>query len=252
MLRLTGIRRSFRVGPTTAEILKGVDLEIEAGEMVSIMGPSGSGKSTLMNIVGLLDRPTSGACLLDGRDVSGLRDDALSALRNRLIGFVFQSFHLLPHLTALENVGLPMVYRGNGRPEIRRRAQAVLERVGMADRTGHRPDQLSGGQKQRVAIARALVGDPALLLADEPTGALDADTAHDVLALLRQLNADGGTTMLVITHDPAVSARCRRQTHMRDGRLVEPAVVPSGGASRRSDDSPLPAKGHGHPRGLPE
>ena len=178
MLRLAGIRRSYRVGPVETEILRGVDLEVEAGEWVSVMGPSGSGKTTLMNIVGLLDRPTSGACLLGGRDVSGLRDDELSALRNRHIGFVFQSFHLLAQLTALENVCLPLVYRGAGRPEMRRRAREVLERVGMADRAGHRPDQLSGGQKQRVAIARALVGEPALLLADEPTGALDTDTAR--------------------------------------------------------------------------
>ncbi len=228
MLRLSGIRRSYRIGPATTEILRGVDLEVHAGEWVSIMGPSGSGKTTLMNIIGLLDRPTSGACLLDGRDVSGLRDDELSALRNRHIGFVFQSFHLLPQLTALENVCLPLVYRGAGRPEMRRRAREVLERVGMADRTGYRPDQLSGGQKQRVAIARALAGEPALLLADEPTGALDTETAGEVMALLRRLNEERGVTILIITHDLSVAVQCARQTRIRDGRLFEPKAGRAG------------------------
>ena len=224
MLRLTDIRRSYWIGPVTTEVLRGVDLEVDAGDLMSIMGPSGSGKTTLMNIIGLLDRPTSGACVLDGRDVSGLRDDELSALRNRHIGFVFQSFHLLPQLTALENVCLPLVYRGAGRPEMRRRAQEILERVGMADRTSHRPDQLSGGQKQRVAIARALVGEPALLLADEPTGALDIDTAGEVMALLQRLNEERGITILIITHDPSVADQCARRTRIRDGRLFEPGA----------------------------
>ena len=243
MLKLTDLRRSYRVGPVATEVLRGVDLEVDAGDLMSIMGPSGSGKTTLMNIIGLLDRPTSGACLLDGRDVSGLRDDELSALRNRHIGFVFQSFHLLPQLTALENVCLPLVYRGAGRPEMRRRAQEILERVGMADRTGHRPDQLSGGQKQRVAIARALVGEPALLLADEPTGALDTDTADEVMALLRRLNEERGITILIITHDPSVADRCMRQTRIRDGRLFEPNARLSGLAPQRSgaDAAALPA-----------
>ena len=234
MLKLTDIRRSYRVGPVATEVLRGVDLEVEAGDLMSIMGPSGSGKTTLMNIIGLLDRPTSGACLLDGRDVSGLRDDELSALRNRHIGFVFQSFHLLPQLTALENVCLPLVYRGAGRSEMRRRAREILERVGMADRIGHRPDQLSGGQKQRVAIARALVGEPALLLADEPTGALDTDTADEVMALIRLLNEERGITILIITHDPSVSDRCVRQTRIRGGRLFEPAARLSDPAPQRS------------------
>ena len=232
MLRLTDIRRSYRVGPVTAEVLRGVDLEVRAGDLMSIMGPSGSGKTTLMNIIGLLDRPTSGACVVDGRDISGLRDDELSALRNRHIGFVFQSFHLLPRLTALENVCLPLVYRGTGRPEMRRRAEEVLERVGMADRTGHRPDQLSGGQKQRVAIARALAGEPALLLADEPTGALDSDTAGEVMALLRRLNEERNVTILIITHDPSVAVQCARQTRIRDGRLFEQTAGLAGGAPR--------------------
>ncbi|MXW21312.1 MAG: ABC transporter ATP-binding protein [Gammaproteobacteria bacterium] len=221
MLKLADIRRSYSVGEVAAEVLRGVDLEVGEGDLLSIMGPSGSGKTTLMNIIGLLDRPDSGACILNGRDVQGLRDDELSALRNRHIGFVFQSFHLLPQLTALENVCLPLVYRGAPRSRMSKLAGGILERVGMADKTGNRPDQLSGGQKQRVAIARALVGDPALVLADEPTGALDADTASEVMALLGRLNAEQGITILIITHDPSVAGQCRRQTRILNGRLIE-------------------------------
>ncbi len=221
MLKLADIRRSYSVGGVETDILRGVDLEVGAGDLLSIMGPSGSGKTTLMNIIGLLDRPDSGACILNGRDVQGLRDDELAALRNRHIGFVFQSFHLLPQLTALENVGLPLVYRGVPRSQISTRAGEILERVGMADKIGNRPDQLSGGQKQRVAIARALVGDPALVLADEPTGALDADTASEVMALLGRLNTEQGITILIITHDPSVAGQCRRQTRILNGRLFE-------------------------------
>ncbi len=230
MLSLVDIHRSYRLGPLTAQVLRGVDLEVRAGDVVSIMGPSGSGKTTLMNIIGLLDRPTTGACVFEGRDVSGLGDDALSALRNRHIGFVFQSFHLLPRLTALENVCLPLVYRGARRAETARRARAVLERVGMGERIHHRPDQLSGGQKQRVAIARALVGEPALLLADEPTGALDADTAREAMDLLLELNAERGVTILIITHDPAIASQCARQARIRDGRLVEATAHDPGAA----------------------
>ena len=238
MLKLADICRSYRVGPVMTEVLREVDLEVDAGDLISIMGPSGSGKTTLMNIIGLLDRPTSGTCLLDGRDISGLRDDELSALRNRHIGFVFQSFHLLPQLTALENVCLPLVYRGTGRLEMHRRAQAILERVGMGDRIGHRPDQLSGGQKQRVAIARALVGEPALLLADEPTGALDTGTATEVMELLLRLNTEQGITILIITHDRSVARQCARQTRIRDGRLFELEVQRSSLDPQQSADSP--------------
>ena len=222
-LRLIGVGRSFRVGPVTAEVLRGVDLEVAAGGTVSIMGPSGSGKTTLMNIVGLLDRPSAGRYILDGRDVSALGDDALSRLRNAHIGFVFQAFHLLPRLSAAENVCVPLVYRGAGRGAALRRARAMLERVGMGDRLEHRPDQLSGGQKQRVAIARALVGEPSLLLADEPTGALDADTAGETMELLLGLNAERGVTILIITHDPAVAGLCARRMRIRDGALAEAA-----------------------------
>ena len=221
MLQLTDIRRSFQVGPVSMEVLRGVDLEVKSGDLLSIMGQSGSGKTTLMNIIGLLDQPTSGQCVIGGRDASRLRDDELSALRNRHVGFVFQSFHLLPRMTALENVCLPLVYRGIGRSELRRRAGEMLTRVGMGERLDHRPGQLSGGQKQRVAIARALVGEPALLLADEPTGALDPDTAREVMALLKELNDEQGITILIITHDPAVANQCRRQTRLVEGRLAE-------------------------------
>ncbi|MCY3597093.1 MAG: ABC transporter ATP-binding protein [Rhodospirillales bacterium] len=222
-LRLVDVRKSYRIGPVTTEVLRGVNLEVEAGDLVSIMGPSGSGKTTLMNIIGLLDRPSSGCHVLDGRDVSGLGDDALARLRNAHVGFVFQAFHLLPRLTAAENVCVPLVYRGTGRREALRLARAMLERIGMGDRLEHRPDQLSGGQKQRVAIARALVGGPALLLADEPTGALDGDTAGETMGLLLELNTEQGVTVLIITHDPAVARRCARQMRIDDGRLREEA-----------------------------
>ena len=190
------------------------------GELLSIMGPSGSGKSTLMNIIGLLGRPTAGSYFLDGRDVSSMKDRELSAFRNMHIGFVFQSFNLLDHLTALENVAVPLVYRGLGRGEIRRRARAMLGKVGMEDRLGHKPDQLSGGQKQRVAIARALVGKPSVVLADEPTGALDSDTADEVMQLLIRLNREDRITILIITHDLLVSRLCERQTMIRGGALL--------------------------------
>jgi len=238
MLHLTDIRRTWRIGPVTTEVLRGVDLAVGAGDLMSVMGPSGSGKTTLMNIVGLLDRPTTGRYVLDGRDVSKLGDDELSALRNAHIGFVFQSFQLLPRLTAVENVALPLVYRGAGRAEMRRRAHAVLERVGMGERAGHRPDQLSGGQKQRVAIARALVGEPAVLLADEPTGALDADTAREVMALLVRLNAEQGVTILIITHDPLIARQCTRQVRIRDGRLLEATPRGPGAAGAASPRRP--------------
>ena len=224
MLELVDICKSYRLGPVEVEVLKGARLVVEAGDLLSIMGPSGSGKSTLMNIVGLLGRPTSGTYRLGGRDVSALNDRALSAFRNAHIGFVFQSFNLLGHLTALENAALPLVYRGLGGREMRRRAGAILEKVGMGDRLGHRPDQLSGGQKQRVAIARALVGTPSVVLADEPTGALDSDTAEEVMRLMIRLNRDEEIAVVIITHDPVVSMQCRRRAVIRDGVLFEDAA----------------------------
>ena len=241
MLHLTDIHRAYRIGPVTTEILRGVDLAVGAGDLMSIMGPSGSGKTTLMNIIGLLDRPTSGRYVIDGRDVSKLADDALSTLRNAHIGFVFQSFQLLPRLSAVENVSLPLVYRGTGRAQMRRRAREVLERVGMSERADYRPDQLSGGQKQRVAIARALVGEPAVVLADEPTGALDTATAREVMALLARLNAEQKVTILIITHDPRVARQCARQVRIHEGRLIETAAGAPGASGAAS--SPPPGTG---------
>ncbi len=221
MLELSDIRKTYRLGPVEVEVLKGIDLRVEAGDLMSIMGPSGSGKSTLMNILGLLGRPTSGTYRIAGRDIATMKDRELSAFRNRHIGFVFQSFNLMGHLTALENVGLPLVYRGSMRREVRRHAADILEKVGMGDRLDHRPDQLSGGQKQRVAIARALVGTPSAVLADEPTGALDSDTAEEVMQLLIRLNSEEGVAVVIITHDPTVSMQCRRRALIRDGDLLE-------------------------------
>ena len=226
MLRLVDVNKSFRLGTLTVEVLRGVDLEVAAGDMLSIIGPSGSGKSTLMNIIGLLGRPTAGSYYLNGRDVMSMNDRELSAFRNANIGFVFQSFNLLEHLTALENVAVPLVYRGLGRASIRRRSRAILEKVGMGDRLGHKPDQLSGGQKQRVAIARALVGEPSVVLADEPTGALDSDTADEVMESLIRLNREELITIVIITHDPLIARQCARKTLIRDGALFEAAGGP--------------------------
>ena len=220
-LRLAEIRKTYAVGPTKVEVLRGVDLQVAPGDLLAITGPSGCGKSTLMNIIGLLDRPTSGVHQLAGLDVSHMDDDRLSATRNAQIGFVFQSFHLLPRLTALENVGLPLVYRNLGGAEAKRRSLAALERLGMAERAGHRPSELSGGQQQRVAIARALIGGPAILLADEPTGSLDADTGQEIMQLFIQLNAQERLTVIVVTHDPAIARQCRRRTRIEDGVLHE-------------------------------
>jgi len=228
MLRLVDVCKSYRTGTTTREVLQGINLQVGAGDLVSIMGPSGSGKTTLMNIMGLLDRPSAGASFINGQDAAALDDRELSTLRNAHIGFVFQSFHLLPQFTAVENVCLPLLYRGLGRAETRERARAMLDRVGMGDWSHQRPDQLSGGQKQRVAIARALVGEPALLLADEPTGALDADTSAEIMTLLLQLNAQQRVTILIITHDPLIARRCARQVRIKMGRLLEENVVVSG------------------------
>ncbi|MGF1563314.1 MAG: ABC transporter ATP-binding protein [Geminicoccaceae bacterium] len=222
MLRLQQIRKSYQVGPVTLEVLKCIDLRIQEGEFISIMGQSGSGKSTLMNIIGLLDTPSSGRYLIDGRDVVTANQRDRARLRNRNVGFVFQSFHLLPRITAAANVALPLVYRGVGARERRRAAQRWLERVGMGDRLHHRPNELSGGQRQRVAIARALVGQPRLLLADEPTGALDEATSAEIMKLFIELNRTERVTTVVITHDPGVAAQCRRQLRLDSGHLSEP------------------------------
>ena len=221
MLRLADIGKTYDIGPVSMEILQAVHLEVIEGDLLSIMGPSGCGKSTLMNIMGLLDRPTSGSYLLKGREVSSMNDDELSAFRNASIGFVFQSFHLLHRLTAAENVGLPLVYRGLGSREISERSREVLGKVGMQDRADHKPSQLSGGQQQRVAIARALVGEPTIVLADEPTGALDTRTGQEIMQLLRDLNAEERLTVVIITHDRKIARQCTRCTRIVDGVLHE-------------------------------
>jgi putative ABC transport system ATP-binding protein len=226
MLRLVDICKSYRIGPIAVEILRGVKLEVKRGDLLSIMGPSGCGKSTLMNIIGLLDQPTKGSYLLGGREVSSVDDNELSVIRNTSIGFVFQSFNLLARLTAQENVGVPLVYRGLSDKEISRRVQGVLDKVGLGDRGSHKPNQLSGGQQQRVAIARALVGEPDIILADEPTGALDPQIGTEIMKLFVRLNAEEKVTVIIITHDPAIARQCTRRTRIRDGKLCEEAPDP--------------------------
>jgi putative ABC transport system ATP-binding protein len=216
MIELHDLRRTYRKGAAEIRALDGVTLRIEQGEFVAIMGPSGSGKSTLMNVMGLLDRPDSGAYRLDGADVATLSADQLAAIRNQKIGFVFQSFHLLPRTTAVENVELPLVYTDRVAP--RGLGQRALERVGLAEWAHHKPGELSGGQQQRVAIARALVLDPGLILADEPTGNLDSNTGAEIMRLFAALN-QSGTTVVVITHDENVSRQARRIVYMADGRI---------------------------------
>ena len=219
MIEVRDLRKIYVMGDEELAALAGVSLTIERGEYVAIIGPSGSGKSTLMNILGGLDRATSGEYRFEGEDVAHFSDDQLAEFRNRRIGFVFQSFQLLPRLTALQNVELPMIYAGVGVAERRARAAELLERVGLGARMGHRPTQLSGGQQQRVAVARSLANRPDLLLADEPTGALDSRTSEDVLALFGQLNAEG-LTLAIVTHDPEVAQAARRRITFRDGLVV--------------------------------
>ena len=219
MIELKSIRTTYRQGSTAIHALDGIDLHIAQGEFIAIMGPSGSGKSTLLNVLGGLDRPDSGHYRLAQDEISALDDDAASDVRNRRIGFVFQSFHLLPRLTVLENVLLPQRYAREPDPQAPDRARALLERIGLGKRLDHLPGQLSGGQLQRAAIARALLNAPDLLLADEPTGNLDSNSAADVMALLRELHA-GGQTLVLVTHDPAIAASAQRTIHLRDGRVA--------------------------------
>ena len=214
------LAKTYRLGQVDVAALRGVDVDVGAGEFIAITGPSGSGKSTLMHILGCLDTPTSGSYHLDGEDVSGLSGKRLAQVRNRKVGFVFQTFNLMPRLTVEENVALPLKYRGGvSRGERRVRALRLLERLGLADRVGHRPDELSGGERQRVAIARALVGEPAILMADEPTGNLDSASGAEVLQTFAELHGAGHTIVLV-THDPNVAARAERVIQMSDGRVV--------------------------------
>ncbi|MGQ0702438.1 MAG: ABC transporter ATP-binding protein [Gemmatimonadales bacterium] len=220
LIEAHGVTKTYTLGRVKVPALRGVDLTIHAGEFVAIMGPSGSGKSTLMHILGCLDRPTSGRYLLDGNDVSRLGGRELARVRNRKVGFVFQTFNLMPRLTVDENVALPLKYRGGiSRKERRVRAQRLLDRLHLSDRIGHRPDELSGGQRQRVAIARALIGEPAILLADEPTGNLDSRSGAEVLETFEELHAAGHTVILV-THDANVAARAHRIVEMSDGVVV--------------------------------
>ncbi len=217
MLRLTDIHKSYRVGPTTVDVLKGISLAVEKGELLSIIGPSGSGKSTLMNIMGLLEQPTEGTYSIEETKITYDDDRTLSSLRNKMIGFVFQQYHLLPRLTAIDNIGLPLIYRGISEKEIMERSMEYIKKVEMQERSRHKPTELSGGQQQRIAIARALVGNPALILADEPTGALDTHTGQEIMNLFKRLNEEEGITIVVITHDPKIAAQCRRKVELRDG-----------------------------------
>ncbi len=221
VIHLEDATRTYALGAEPVHALRGVDLEIAPGELVAIIGPSGSGKSTLMNVIGCLDTPTSGRYRLDGVDVKALDDSALADLRNKKIGFVFQSFNLLPRQIALENVALPLRYGGYSFRERREASRRALERVDLLDRVDHRPEQLSGGQKQRVAIARALVTNPAIILADEPTGSLDQKTGRDILELFRRLNEEEQVTVVIVTHDPQIAAATRRIITIVDGRIVK-------------------------------
>ncbi|MFP4484093.1 MAG: ABC transporter ATP-binding protein [Spirochaetaceae bacterium] len=237
MIRLEDIHKIYYMGTTEVHALRGVDLEIAAREFVAVMGPSGSGKSTLMNIIGALDRPTGGKYYLEGVDVSRMTDNELAEIRNEKIGFVFQTFNLLPRMTALRNVELPLVYGGKSRAERRERAMEALVHVGLEDRSTHRPTELSGGQRQRVAIARALVTEPSILFADEPTGNLDTVTGAEIMEIFEQLN-EGGVTIILVTHEAEVADHAKRIVRIRDGLIAEdrkrPAVVADAGGGAES------------------
>ncbi|MEK5335901.1 MULTISPECIES: ABC transporter ATP-binding protein [Bacillus] len=220
MIQLSNVTKSYEVAHETFDVLSDMNLVIEKGEYMSIMGPSGSGKSTLMNIIGCLDRPTTGHYHFQGKELSAAKDQELSVIRNQSIGFVFQQFHLLPRLNARRNVELPMIYAGVSQKERKERAELALEKVGLADRMKHMPSELSGGQKQRVAIARAIVNEPQLILADEPTGALDSKTSISIMEQFTQLNEEG-TTIVLVTHEEEIAAYTNRTVVVRDGRLVE-------------------------------
>ena len=220
LMVLKGITKSFKNGQESLQVLKGIDLSVDEGDFVAIMGPSGSGKSTLMNIIGLLDQPTTGSYQLEGEDVADLSENRLAKVRNDQIGFIFQQFFLLPKLSAQKNVELPLIYAGKSPRERKQRAQQFLEKVGLSERSHHLPSELSGGQKQRVAIARALSNDPAIILADEPTGALDTKTGTQIMDLLTQLNREG-KTIVMVTHEPEIADYARRKIVIRDGEITQ-------------------------------
>jgi putative ABC transport system ATP-binding protein len=219
----SNLTKVYQMGEVEVRALRGLSIQVAPGEVISIMGPSGSGKSTLMNILGCLDRPTSGEYDLNGESVAQLGDNALADVRNRLVGFVFQGFNLLSRATALANVMVPLRYSRSGENHHRERALAALEAVGLADRVHHKPNEMSGGQQQRVAIARALVNDPAIVMADEPTGNLDSQSGSEIMDLLLRLNQDKGTTLIIVTHDPEVASLTQRVVHIRDGKIEEEA-----------------------------
>ena len=226
LIKITNIKRDFPLGDEIIYVLKGIDLEINKGEYVALMGPSGSGKSTLMNILGCLDTPTSGTYILNGKHVSEMQDDELAGIRNKEIGFVFQTFNLMPRTTALDNVALPMVYAGHSKSERVERATEVLTQVGLQDRMDHKPNQLSGGQRQRVAVARALVNKPSIILADEPTGNLDSKTSVEIMNLFNEIHANGNTVILV-THEEDIAAYAHRIIRLRDGIIESDTQNPN-------------------------
>ncbi len=227
MITLTGITKQYQMGDQTVHALQGVDLHIERNELVAFIGASGSGKSTMMNIVGCLDRPSAGTYFLNGKDVATMASDDLAQVRNEEIGFIFQSFHLLPRHTALDNVAQPLIYRGIPPSERKRMAREALEHVGLGERMHHRPNELSGGQRQRVAIARALVGKPSILLADEPTGNLDSATTREIMALIKDVHRNGQTVVMV-THEPDIAEQCQRIVRLQDGRVLSDHCVAGG------------------------
>ena len=220
VIELKDIMKTYQMGDSIVHALDHVNLEIGAGEFTSIMGPSGSGKSTLMNVIGCLDRPTSGQYFLDGKEIGGYDDDELAVTRNQKIGFVFQNFNLLPRLSALVNVALPLVYAGVPEVERLKRARETLAAVGLGDRVEHRPNEMSGGQRQRVAIARALINQPAIIMADEPTGNLDSKSSYEIMDIFRELN-EAGKTIVMVTHEPDIAERTKRIIHMVDGKIVK-------------------------------
>jgi putative ABC transport system ATP-binding protein len=226
VIRLQGIAKEYQMGDQTVRALQSIDLHIKRNELIAFIGASGSGKSTMMNIIGCLDRPSRGEYWLNGREVATMNSDELARVRNQEIGFIFQSFHLLPRASARDNVAQPLIYRGIGLRERTALAEQALQRVGLGERMHHRPNELSGGQRQRVAIARALVGNPSILLADEPTGNLDSATSLEILALIKELHA-GGQTVVMVTHEPEIAAQCQRVVRLRDGLVMSDTV--SGG-----------------------